>query len=297
MTLASDEPELVARELLAGASIEIDAGEMHSVAEAVRSLGPGREVFIPWTPKLGAAELVGATSIARELGLVPIPHLVARRIGSEAAARDLLKQLRGHGAASALLVGGDVDEPAGPYACSLDLMRSGLLQQHGFTRVGVAGYPEGHPRISAATLSDDLRRKLDDARSTGLGAFIVSQFCFDGALVARWAAGLRAGGVAVPIRAGVAGPTTVARLMRLGVRCGIGSSLRALKGRFGTLARLAGTHEPADVVHELARARLAQPSLEPLAVHVFAFGGASATAQWLARTSRESAGVRKMESG
>ena len=297
MPLVADEAEPAARELLAGASIEVAAGDLLADAGAVRALGPGREVFIPWTPKLGTAELVGATSRARELGLVPVPHLVARRIGSEAAARGLLEQLRRHGAESVLLVGGDVDEPAGPYACSLDLLRSGLLQACGFSRAGIAGYPEGHPRIPAATLRDDLQRKLEHARSAGLRVFVVSQFCFDGALVARWAAGLRAAGVAVPLRAGVAGPTTVPRLLQLAVRCGIGNSLRSLKGRLGALARLAGTHEPADVVHELARARLAQPSLEPLAVHVFAFGGAAATARWLAGTSREPAGVRKMESG
>src|SRR5690606_33061705 len=99
------------RELLAGASIEIAARELEDAA----ALAKGRRVFIPWTPNLDATAIIAATSRARELGLTPVPHVVARRLVSAAAARELLGELRRHGAESVLLVGGDLREPAGPF--------------------------------------------------------------------------------------------------------------------------------------------------------------------------------------
>ena len=272
-----------ARELVAGASIEIAARELHEAGEAVRAAASGRQVFIPWTPNLDARAMMAATSRASELGLAPVPHVVARRLASEQAARELLGELGRRGAETVLLVGGDLREPAGPYRSSFELLASGLLQRCGLGQAGVCGYPEGHPQIDPAILAEDLDRKLGYARANDMRLFVVSQFCFDADAVARWAAGLRARGVDAPLRVGVAGPTTVARLLRLAVQCGIGHSMRALRGRVGSLTRLASTHDPAGLIREIAGARLAAPSLDPLSIHLFAFGGIAPTAQWLSR--------------
>lgn len=280
--------------LLAGASIEVAARELPEAAAALRDAGRARQVFIPWTPNLDAAAMMAATSRARDLGLSAVPHVVARRLGCEVQARDLLGELRQRGADAVLLVGGDLREPAGSFGSSFELLRSGLLQACGFARVGVCGYPEGHPLIADAVLRADLDAKLGYAREHGLGLFVVSQFCLDGAAVARWVAGLRARGVREPIRAGVAGPTSVARLIKLGVQCGIGNSLRALKGRLGSVTRLASAYDPAGIVREIAAARLDSPSLDPLSIHLFAFGGAAQTLRWLSRTSEDDA---KLASG
>jgi len=280
--------------LLADASIEVAARDLPEAAAALRVSGRASQVFIPWTPNLDARAMIGATSQAVDLGLAAVPHIVARRLGSEAAARDLLGELRRRGAGAILLVGGDLREPAGPFASSFELLRSGLVQACGFAQVGVCGYPEGHPRIGDAVLRADLDAKLGYAREHGLAISVVSQFCLDGAVVGRWVAGLRAHGVREPIRAGVAGPTTVPRLLKLGVQCGIGNSLRALKGRLGSVTRLASAYDPAGVVREIATARAAAPSLDPLSIHLFAFGGAVQTLRWLSRTSEDEA---KLASG
>ncbi len=279
--------DALARELLAGASIEIPARELGDAVAFARR----RQVFIPWTPNLDARAIAAATSRAGALGLMPVPHVVARRLGSESAARELLGELRRGGAESVLLVGGDLRESAGPYRSSFEVLRAGLLQDCGFAQAGVCGYPEGHPRIPESALREDLDLKLGYARSHGLRLFVVSQFCFDGAAIGRWAADLRARGVDVPLRIGVAGPTTVARLLKLGVQCGIGNSLRALKGRVGSLTRLAATHDPTKLIRGIAVARLAQPSLDPFALHLFAFGGMTPTAQWLSRSTEEPANM------
>ena len=43
----------------------------------------------------------------------------------------------------------DRDAPAGPFRSALEVIETGLLPSRGITEVGIAGYPEGHPRITA----------------------------------------------------------------------------------------------------------------------------------------------------
>lgn len=269
------------RRLAMRASIEISARELRKAGDIAVALLRGRDTFLPWTPNLTADDMVEATSFARSLGLTPVPHVLARRLGSEAAARDLLARLSAAGAEAVLLVGGDVEVPAGPFQTSFDVLRSGMMQAGGFRKIGVTGYPEGHPAMDDGIIAENLQLKLDYARSEGLEIFIVSQFCFDGSVIVEWAKRLWAGGVTAQIRAGVAGPTNLAKLLEMGLRCGVGNSLRALKGRLGSVARLVAPHEPQDVMEDIAAACLAAPTTDALAIHVFAFGGAAMTAQWM----------------
>ncbi len=275
------EVEEAARKLAACASIEIAARELRKAGSVAAALLRCRETFLPWTPNLSADDMVEATLFARNLGLTPVPHVAARKLGSEAAARSLLANLAESGAASILLIGGDVVDPAGPYRSSFDLLRSGVLQATGFRKFGVAGYPEGHPAMDDGIIRTNLDLKLDYARSEGLEVFVVSQLCFDGAVVGEWAKRLRARGITAPIRAGVAGPTSIAKLLEIGLRCGVGNSMRALKGKMGSVVRLVAAHEPQLVIEDIAASCLTMPLPEALSLHLFAFGGAAMTAQWM----------------
>ena len=269
------------RKLAMRASIELSARELRKANNIAVTLLRGREAFLAWTPNLTADDMVEATSFARSLGLTPVPHIVARRLGSEAVARSLLARLSESGAEAVLLIGGDAADPAGPYRSSFDLLRTGLLQTTGIRKFGVAGYPEGHPAMDDGLIRETLDLKLDYARKEGLEVFVVSQFCFDGSVIADWATRLRARGVTAPIRAGVAGPANLAKLLELGLRCGVGNSIRALKGKMGSVLRLVSAYEPQEVIEDIAVACLATPSLGALSVHLFAFGGAGMTAQWM----------------
>lgn len=270
------------------ASIEVSARELRRSSDAAVALLRGRETFLPWTPNLTADDMVDATSFARGLGLVPVPHVVTRRLGSEAAARRLLARLSESGAEAILLIGGDVRDPAGPYRSSLDLLGTGLLQASGFRRFGIAGYPEGHPALADGVILEHLERKLDYARKQGLEAFIVSQFCFEGPVITQWVKQLRVRGVTVPVRVGIAGPANLAKLLELGLRCGVGNSLRALKGKLGSVVRLVAAHEPQEVIKDIVAVCRAAPSPGTLSVHLFAFGGVGMTAQWMERISKSS---------
>lgn len=271
------------RALLLRASIEISGRDLDRANASAIAQCCGEQVFLPWTPNLEPNEILEATAMARRLGLLPVPHVCARRIADESGGRALLDGLARAGAEAVLLVGGDVSEPRGPYRSSLELLRSGALQAAGIRRLAVAGYPEGHPAIADEVLRENLELKLEYARREGLDAFIVTQFCFDAEAIVAWAHGLRARGITVPIRAGIAGPASLARLLQLALRCGVGNSIRALKGRMASMMRLVAVHEPEELIRDLAAGVLAAPGVEPLALHLFAFGGLEATTRWIAR--------------
>ena len=48
----------------------------------------------------------------------------------------------------------------GPFDSSLALLETGLFQRHGILHVGVAGYPEGHPKIAGSALDSALAEKI-----------------------------------------------------------------------------------------------------------------------------------------
>ncbi len=87
--------------------------------------------------------------------------------------------------------------------------------------IGIAGYPEGHPRIGAEALDRALTEKIAAAEATGLKVEIVTQFCFDPRAMLDYVARLRAFGLDHPVRIGLAGPTSLAALMRYASRCGV----------------------------------------------------------------------------
>jgi methylenetetrahydrofolate reductase (NADPH) len=239
----------------------------------------GSDVYAAWTPGMPAAHIVSVAGRLRRMGMNPVPHIAARKLPDAAAAAALLARLRDEaGVTRVLLVAGDGQAAFGPYASSLALLETGLLEAHGIRGVGVAGYPEGHPQIPEAALWEALERKADSARRRGIELYLVAQFCFDGQAVLAWLRRLRARGIAAPVRVGVAGPATVRTLLNYGMRCGIGTSLRALPSRAVSLTRLLARHGPEDVVYAVARA---EAGLNIAGLHVFPFGGFAQSAQWL----------------
>lgn len=257
---------------------------MRRTAELAAMLPAALEIFVPWLPNTTTEVMILAAESLRRAGLTPIPHIAARRLGSAAETRRLLDGLRSRaGVETILLIGGDVTRPVGPYESSFEVLRSGALQAAGIRSIGFAGYPEGRPGMALETLWQILHDKLDSARTSGLETFVVSQFSFDGAAIAAWIKRLRTRGIVAPVRIGVAGPANLCKLLQVGLQCGVGSSLRALDGKIGSVARLFGAHGPDDVLQDIAEATGGIWHLDRISLHIFAFGGIELTARWLAK--------------
>ena len=180
--------------------------------------------------------------------------------------------------AALLVIAGDRDRPAGPFGSTIELIESGLLQRHGIIEIGVAGYPDGHPRLSVDALDRALAAKVEAAEQTGLRLHIVTQFCFDAEPILRWLARLRDTGIEHPVRIGLAGPTTLTTLLRYARRCGVSASAQGLTRHAGLLKHLVGTTAPDGIIRALAEA--APERIGEVALHFFSFGGAAATARW-----------------
>ena len=265
--------------LARGASIETSTRNLAEIDGYAERLPPGADVVAAWLPGTPYHHRASVAKRLRQAGLNPVPHVAARRFANAEAAREFLALLRDEAQVTrALLVAGDSRVPVGPFDSSLALLETGLLEEHGIRSIGIAGYPEGHPRISGAVLEAARNRKLAYAARNGIDLFIVSQFCFDPSAVVGWVERLRAGGVTVPIRVGVAGIATIRTLLNYARRCGIGNSIRALGSEPISLPRLLLQHGPERIV---ARIAAAEAGASVAGLHCFPFGGFAQTARWL----------------
>jgi len=267
--------------LLVGASLELSSRDPAEIDACADLLEPGTAVYISMPPGQTYHGIVALATRLKRAGLRPVPHVAARRIASRDALDEYLARAAGEASVDgALVIAGDSDRASGPFESSLGLLETGLFQRHGIAHVGVAGYPEGHPRIAASALDAALAAKKGLARSAGIDLQIVTQFCFESEPILAWAAKMKGRGM--PVRVGLSGPASLPRLLRFAALCGIGNSVRALKARPRTITRLLVEAGPEGVVRDIARR-----GSPPIAgVHFFCFGGLIRTARWL-RAVRE----------
>ena len=268
-------------DLVASGSLEMSpdaAGE-----GAVAALLPvGTRVYVNHSPRHTVADSLPALVALREVGLEPVPHLAVRRIRSPAEARSFLERAtREAGVTKVLLIGGDDPQPRGPYEGGAALLREGVLAQCGVREVGIAGYPEGHPRIPGAILERALREKLALAAEQGLGTYMVTQFSFAPARVVEYCTSMAREFPALPIYVGLAGPTDPRTLLRFAQRCGVSAALRALKDQGMAIARLVTHTDPGEQLAAVAHYSLAHAASNVVGVHLFSFGGATRAAAWI----------------
>src|SRR5215472_9137083 len=147
---------------LAGASLELSSRNPQEIDACAGILEPGTAVYISFPPGQTYHGTVALAARLARAGFRPVPHVAARRIASREALNDYLARAAGEaGVDSALVIGGDSDRAVGAFDSSLALLETGLFQRHGIVRIGVAGYPEGHPRISPAALEAALTAKQE----------------------------------------------------------------------------------------------------------------------------------------
>ena len=269
------------RRLLEGASVEVTTGNAKQFAELKEFFPRGSDVHVAYLPTDHYRQTVEVATQLREAGYVPIPHVAARALQSEAALDDFLARAAGDaGVTKALIIAGDLPKPRGPFSASLDLLKTGLLQNHGIRTIAVAGHPEGHPVVAADEMDRALTAKLVFARDNGLDVSVITQFCFDAAPVVGYVKRLRSAGVDVPVRIGVAGPAGIMTLIKFGMRCGVGNSLRTLRTKGDMLGRLAADARPDEILRDVADVLDREDIGGITGVHFYVFGGLRKTGQW-----------------
>ena len=269
-------------ELVAAGSLEISPRELHRLGEVAALLPKDTCVYIPSLPGLPLARTLEMVSALRAAGLDPVPHVSARRVLDKQEFRKFLDQcVSDYGVHRVLVIGGDEPKAKGPFNDSLEVLRSGLLADAGIREIGVSGYPEGHPRIEKQQLEAAFAEKVKLAREQGLGLYVVTQFSFAPQRVVEFCSQLARTAPEVGVYVGIAGPSDPAALLRYAQRCGVSTSLRALRNLGTGIARLVVHTDPQEQVAALGGYLQGRGTGNVVGVHLYSFGGAVRTASWM----------------
>jgi methylenetetrahydrofolate reductase (NADPH) len=268
-------------QLACEASIEINVHDIGHLEESRRLLPAGKAVYVSHLPKQAWHETEETCRAVRAAGFRPVPHVPVRLLPDAATMHRVLGGfVNSAHVDEVLLISGDYPQAAGPYSEVLQLVNSGALQQHGLKRLSVAGHPEGHPTVQLAAIRHAELDKVRMAQEAGLELTLVTQFFFEQTPFLEWARELRSAGVQARIVGGLAGPTKLSSLIKFGMRCGAGASMRVLTARPAAFTKLLGDHGPESVLRGLAQARSDNAS-DFSGVHLFCFGGFLKTCRWL----------------
>jgi methylenetetrahydrofolate reductase (NADPH) len=279
---SSSEIASCAERLARGASIEINGLELHELEAAREMLTQGQRVYVSHLPGQTWDQTLDLCASVAGAGFDPVPHIPVRLVNDRQQLAGLLRALFDAGVREPLLLAGDCPKPKGAFSEVLEVLRSGVLQTQGFTRVSFAGHPEGHPAVSSREIRQAQIEKWRVGSGLGLQVTFVTQFFFNARPFADWACDLRSAGVRARLVAGLAGPTGITRLLRLARRCGVGPSMRALTTRPSSLFNLMTDHDPDGLLRDLAIEWHQRTGLFD-GIHVFSFGGLLRTATWLRR--------------
>lgn len=268
-----------------GYSIEVLPRTAAEIDSFRQLLPPETRIYIAHVEGTSADDMVRTARRLRDEGFSVMPHIPARFIPDMAAFERWLCRYREEADVSeALVIGGDAANPAGDIDSAMQLLDSGLFDKYGFTRLHVAGHPEGNADISKgddSPLNDALIWKQAFADRTDAEMAIVTQFFFDAEPVIAWVERLRNIGVTLPVHVGVTGPTGLRSLIRYALSCGVGPSIAVLRKRALDLSKLLLPYEPDDVLSALADYTAGNPGAGIEQVHFFPLGGIKRTVDWV----------------
>ena len=195
-----------------------------------------------------------------------MPHFPARIIKDRDAGNWIARYQGEAGVKQALLLAGGVSQPAWRIHSSMQLLETGLFDKAGFTRLHVAGHPEGNRDIDPdggdAAVMEALRWKQAFAERTDAQMAIATQFAFEAAPIIAWADRLKAEGIDLPIHIGIAGPAKLQTLIKFAIACGVGPSLKVLQKRAKDVTKLLMPFEPTEILNDLAAHKAAQPGVQ-----------------------------------
>ena len=166
----------------------------------------------------------------------------------------------------------------------MQLLETGEFDRAGFTRLHVAGHPEGNrdidPDGGMKLVEEALQWKQKFSERTDADMALATQFAFDAKPIIAWADRLSAAGITLPVHIGIAGPAKLQTLIKFAIACGVGPSLKVLQKRAMDVSKLLLPYEPTEVLTELAAHKAANPDFNIEAVHFFPLGGIKTNATW-----------------
>jgi methylenetetrahydrofolate reductase (NADPH) len=260
-------------------SVESVAGNLRQM-ERLGEVAAGTPVNIAFLGSETVEQRLDAIATLARRGLQPVPILSARRLASTQALEAFLARANDvTQIKQVFLVGGDPASPLGPFTDSIELMKSSTLGLFMPKRVGIAGYPDGHPTIGDDVLWDCLRRKVAYLEGKGIDVEITTQLTLDAQAVVSWVEQVRQSGIQSLIRVGVPGPASVVGLLKFASQCRVTTSLAFLQKHGWQLPSLLGHVGPERFLLGLQQG-LENRNLGRVALHIFPLGDLSEAVRW-----------------
>lgn len=268
------------RECLEGLAYEVIPFK-NTEAAVLAHVPRGVRLTVTASPSKGQDLTVDlAVSLAAH-GYNVAPHLSAQLVRDRAHLAEIVIRCRAAGMTEAFVVGGDRTDTPTEFADAHDLLVALHELESGFTSIGIAGHPEGHPDTSDDKLFEALAAKAP------LATYITTQIVFDSRVILAWVAELRRRGIDLPVHVGIPGLVHRQKLLRVSGGLGLGESAKFLKKQQTMLWRffIPGGYSPAKILDGLAP-HLGRHDDERAVqgLHVFTFNDLEPTEAWRRRT-------------
>jgi len=277
--------------LLDGVSLEVMPRTLAKIDDLPGLLPAGGRVYVAHIDGTPIDDMVATAARLAQAGYTVMPHFPARIIDGPDMLTDWIARYQGEaGVTEALVLAGGVTQARGAFDNSMQLLESSAFDRAGFTRIHVAGHPEGNrdidPDGSDRAVMDAARWKAEFASRTDAQMAMVTQFAFEAAPVIAWTERLAAEGVDLPVHVGLAGPAKLQTLIRFAIACGVGPSLRVLQRRARDVTKLVQPFTPDGILSDLAAHKAAHPDSLIARVHLFPLGGITQATDWVRGRSR-----------
>ena len=247
----------------------------------------GMTVTVTASPVKGLDATIELTERLAARGYPVVPHLAARSVADQAHLDRIVARLKAAGCDDVFVPGGDAPHPAGPFDSALPLLERLAEMGSPFSRIGITGYPESHPKIH----DDVIIQAMWDKRR--YASYIVSNVCFDAARLGRWIQRIRTRGVTLPLYVGLAGPAERTRLLRMAAVAGASESARFITRHPGWVLRfwVPGGYSPDRFLGRAAPV-ITVPEPGVAGLHLFTFNQLQPAEQWR-RSALERTGIDK----
>jgi methylenetetrahydrofolate reductase (NADPH) len=247
----------------------------------------GMAVTVTASPVKGLDATIDLAEKLAGHGYRVVPHLAARSVTGSEHLAEIIARLKAAGVDDVFVPGGDATHPAGPFDSALPLLERLAELGSPFSRIGITGYPESHPKIH-----DDITiQSMWDKRK--YASYIVSNVCFDAAQLSRWIQRIRTRGVTLPLYVGLAGPAERTRLLRMAAVAGASESARFISRHPSWILRfwVPGGYSPDRLLDRAANVLVA-PASGVTGLHLFTFNQLQQSEQWR-RAALERTGIDK----
>ncbi|MFK7916611.1 MAG: hypothetical protein AB8G14_00920 [Ilumatobacter sp.] len=275
------------RRLVSDAKVELIP--MKSLERAVGELQPDSNISMTCSPAKSIDATLDETERLLAAGHRVTPHISARMVESTDHLLRIHDRLGVLGVREIFVVGGDADPP-GCFFDAIEFIDAFIALDDSprstgrhVDHIGYTSYPDTHPFITNDQLHAALHIKQQMILESGRTAHVSTQMCFSADQIRSWLTNERAAGLTVPVHLGVPGVIDKTKLMSMGVRLGVGTSLRYLSKNKKAIGKLMTqrSFEPDMLLKPLAR------DLERLGIggiHLYTFNQVAATETWRTRT-------------